>query len=236
MTILDRDFRIQGPRPKQRASGYRRGRNWKGGRRRDRSDCAGKTLQGHLGVYLVSWDGSVWLGVLLGLLHRRGSGVFGAGVSSGGVLPRPDRRSPDDVGQDEELHRAVHEPHFPAADEDDARSVILEQKGGQRRAAARHGPAAECAARPPAALAGPRPGSPIRGPRGPVRRARLLPVKSRPPLPSRRRLLPARASSSPVGPEEAGHPSPGSRKYPPDQDPLTNVRVRGWNSIPRAVS
>lgn len=54
-----------------------------------------------------------------------------------GRRPRP--RSPDDVGQDEQLHRPVHEPHFTAADEHDARRVVLEQEGRQHRAAARHG-------------------------------------------------------------------------------------------------
>lgn len=179
----------------------------------------------------MSWDGSVWLGLLLGLLHRRGSGVFRTGVFSGGVLPRPERRSPDDVGQDEELHRAVHEPHFPAADEDDARRVILEQKGGQRRAAARHGPAAECPARPPApptALAGPRPGSPIRGPRGPVRRARLLPVKSRPasaePAPPSSCLSFVQHGGAGGGwPPRAGAPG----DTPPDQGPPHECQGEG---------
>lgn len=57
---------------------------------------------------------------------------------------RPPPRSPDDVGQDEQLHRPVHEPDFTAADEHDARRVVLEQEGRQHRAAARHGCARRC--------------------------------------------------------------------------------------------
>lgn len=53
----------------------------------------------------------------------------------------PQARSPDDVSQDEQLHRAVHEPHFTAADEHDARRVVLEQEGPEHGAAARHGSA-----------------------------------------------------------------------------------------------
>lgn len=57
----------------------------------------------------------------------------------------PQARSPDDVSQDEQLHQAVHEPHFTAADEHDARRVVLEQEGPEHRAATGHGSAARSA-------------------------------------------------------------------------------------------
>lgn len=58
----------------------------------------------------------------------------------------PQARSPNDVSQDEQLHHAVHEPHFTAADEHDARRVVLEQESPEHGAAACHGSAARCSA------------------------------------------------------------------------------------------
>lgn len=90
-----------------------------------------------------------------------GSPAGAPGPESGGVskghcrVPRPSgfppatappqARSPDDVSQDEQLHQAVHEPHFTAADEHDARRVVLEQEGPEHRAAAGHGSVARSA-------------------------------------------------------------------------------------------
>lgn len=90
--------------------------------------------------------------------------------------PRPRPRSPDDVGQDEQLHGPVHEPHFTAADEHDARRVVLEQERGQPHAPARHGPLPPCRPAPRSAPGGPArrllraPGSSAQAAGGPRRR------------------------------------------------------------------
>lgn len=115
----------------------------------------------------------------------------------GAAPPGPWRAaSPDDVGQDEQLHGAVHEPHFTAADEHDARRVVLEEEGAQYGAAARHGRAAPrrsarlalCAAAAAAAAsswAEPRPAGPAAPQRVRIGRAReeaAPPPRAGPPL------------------------------------------------------
>lgn len=97
-------------------------------------------------------------GWLSGCPRPRGRAKGGAATSRQSGSPQPgalpQARSPDDVSQDEQLHRAVHEPHFTAADEHDARRVVLEQEGPEHGAAACHGSAARAASRRAVATAG----------------------------------------------------------------------------------
>lgn len=67
-------------------------------------------------------------------------------VSHRGRLPRPHSRpaelpsrSPDHVGEDGELHGAVDQPDFAAADQHDAGGVVLEEEAAHSPAARSHG-------------------------------------------------------------------------------------------------
>lgn len=55
----------------------------------------------------------------------------GQGLCRGTRRPR----SPDHVGQDGQLHRPVHQPHFAALDQHDAGGVVLEEEAAEHPAA-----------------------------------------------------------------------------------------------------
>jgi len=82
-----------------------------------------------------------------------------------GFHPSAARHPPDHVGEDGELEGAVDEPHFAAADQDDARGVVLEEEAAQSPAR-RHGGGAE-GFPPPASRSHSAPSSPESAPAPP---------------------------------------------------------------------